>query len=559
MGKKKSLKIIIIAVSALALIGIAAIQYYYVHTAIDASEATFDRNVNDVMSRVVFQIEKNEIALQVRKKLKTFSREQQLVNTLDSLNQELFRSLKKIGVDSMRTDSIIQNTRNQISQRLALNEYGNYLRNIDTTKAEMKIEVPVSDSIMRMEFPYALEKRHMAEMARKENQTAEDRKMAALYSNVDQFLHRAYLVGDVMEDFFNINHFFPIESRVDSANIDSLIRTELSAHGIDAEFVFAVYSPTRDTLMMYDNRVEKQSLVKSKYSFRLFPSDMFSSPDYLKIYFPHKNRYLYSDVSGMLMLTLFLVAVIASSFFFILFNLLQQKRLSEMKTDFINNMTHEIKTPISTISLACEMMSDKTTTIDQQQKDAFISVIAQENKRLAAMTDKILQTAIIERGQMKLKQERTDIHELIRRSVNNTILWVNQKNGKIDLNLDAEHHFSEVDPVHFENVIFNLLDNAIKYSPKEPHIVVSTENTNGYLVIKVKDNGIGIEKKELKKIFESLYRVPTGNIHNVKGFGLGLCYVKAIVASHNGHISVDSEVGKGTTFTILIDALNEKQ
>jgi two-component system phosphate regulon sensor histidine kinase PhoR len=222
-------------------------------------------------------------------------------------------------------------------------------------------------------------------------------------------------------------------------------------------------------------------------------------------------------------------------------------------------MTHEIKTPISTISLACEMMSDKTTTIDQQQKDAFISVIAQENKRLAAMTDKILQTAIIERGQMKLKQERTDIHELIRRSVNNTILWVNQKNGKIDLNLDAEHHFSEVDPVHFENVIFNLLDNAIKYSPKEPHIVVSTENTNGYLVIKVKDNGIGIEKKELKKIFESLYRVPTGNIHNVKGFGLGLCYVKAIVASHNGHISVDSEVGKGTTFTILIDALNEKQ
>jgi len=230
-----------------------------------------------------------------------------------------------------------------------------------------------------------------------------------------------------------------------------------------------------------------------------------------------------------------------------------------MKTDFINNMTHEIKTPISTISLACEMLSDKTTSLEAEQKAGFVTIIAEENKRLAAMAEKILQTAIIDRGRMDLKKERTDIHRLIEKSVNNIRLWVDQKEGFVEASLNAANHFAEVDPVHFENVIFNLLDNAIKYSPHHPEIFIRTENTNGHLVITVRDNGIGIEKKELKKIFDSLYRVPTGNIHNVKGFGLGLCYVKAIISSHEGHIGVDSEIGKGTIFTIKIPVLHEKQ
>jgi len=559
MTKETRLKTIIIAVSAIALIGIAAIQFYYIRTAVHASEATFERNVNDVMSKIIFQMEKNEVASQVRSKLKSFSREQELINTLDSLNQELFRSLQKMGIDSMQTDSVIRQTRNEISEKVAMNQYGEYLKNVDTSKIRKDVLIPEADSLIWLELPFALKEKKERAEAQKNLQTIQERKMDQLYRNVDRFLRRTYLIGDVMEDFFNINHFFPVESRIDSANLDSMIHTELAFRGISAEVVFGIYSSKRDTLIMQSVPGYEDKLRNSNYGYRLFPSDMFSSPDYLMLYFPHKRKFIYSEVSGMLLLSLFLVGVIAVSFFFILFNLLRQKRLSEMKTDFINNMTHEIKTPISTISLACEMLSDKTTSLEAEQKAGFVTIIAEENKRLAAMAEKILQTAIIDRGRMDLKKERTDIHRLIEKSVNNIRLWVDQKEGFVEASLNAANHFAEVDPVHFENVIFNLLDNAIKYSPHHPEIFIRTENTNGHLVITVRDNGIGIEKKELKKIFDSLYRVPTGNIHNVKGFGLGLCYVKAIISSHEGHIGVDSEIGKGTTFTIKIPVLHEKQ
>ncbi|HPS82722.1 MAG TPA: HAMP domain-containing sensor histidine kinase [Bacteroidales bacterium] len=559
MTKETRLKTIIIAVSAVALIGIAAIQFYYIRTAVHASEVTFDRNVNDGMSKIIFQMEKSEVASQVRSKLKSFSREQDLINTLDSLNQEMFRSLQQIGIDSMRTDSVIRQTRNAISEKVAMNQYGEYLKNIDTSKIETEVIIPQADSLMWMELPFALKEKKERAEAQKNLQTIQERKMDQLYRNVDRFLRRTYLIGDVMEDFFNINHFFPVESRIDSANLDSMIRTELAFRGISAEVVYGIYSTKRDTVIMQSVPGYEDKLLNSNFGYRLFPSDMFSSPDYLMLYFPHKRKFIYSEVSGMLLLSLFLVGVIAVSFFFILFNLLRQKRLSEMKTDFINNMTHEIKTPISTISLACEMLSDKTTSLEAEQKAGFVTIIAEENKRLAAMAEKILQTAIIDRGRMDLKKERTDIHRLIEKSVNNIRLWVDQKEGFVEASLNAANHFAEVDPVHFENVIFNLLDNAIKYSPHHPEIFIRTENTNGHLVITVRDNGIGIEKKELKKIFDSLYRVPTGNIHNVKGFGLGLCYVKAIISSHEGHIGVDSEIGKGTIFTIKIPVLHEKQ
>lgn len=556
-NKENKLKTIIIIVSSVALLGIAAIQYYYIRTAVLASEATFDRNVNEGMSKVIFQIEKNEIASQVRKKLKSFSREQALINTLDSLNQNLFRSLKKIGIDTMRTDSIIRKTRFDISEKVAMNQYGEYLKNIDTTKIDTMVHIPQADSILRMELPFVLEKRIKAYNLKKEFIKNEEKKINNLYSDVDRFLRRTYLIGDVMEDFFNINHFFPIESRIDSAKTDSMVRSELAFRSINVDFVFGIYSSKRDTLMMQSKLGYDEELKKSKYGYRLFPSDMFSAPDYLMLYFPHKKAFIYSNIRGLLIISLVLVVVIAFSFFFILFNLLRQKRLSEMKTDFINNMTHEIKTPISTISLACEMVKDNSTALDKEQYENLISVIAEENKRLASMSEKILQTAIMERGGMNLKKELVDIHSIIENSAKNINLWIVQKHGKITLNLQAKKHFAYVDKVHFENVMFNLLDNAIKYSSSKPEITVSTINQGGNIVISIEDKGIGIDKKEIKKIFESLYRVPKGDVHNVKGYGLGLCYVKEIVKEHDGKISVKSEVGEGSTFIIKISAYEE--
>lgn len=230
-----------------------------------------------------------------------------------------------------------------------------------------------------------------------------------------------------------------------------------------------------------------------------------------------------------------------------------------MKTDFINNMTHEIKTPISTISLACEALNFSDSGMDDDAKQNFIKIIQQENKRLAAMTEKILQTAIIEKKTMSLKREVIDIHELINNAVINVSHWVKQKGGTVSTNLNATNSIAMADKIHFENAIYNLLDNANKYSPDIPQILVSSRNENGSILISVEDKGIGISKMEQKKIFEKLYRVSTGNIHSTRGFGLGLNYTKAIVEGHGGKITVESELGKGSVFTIKIPIYHGKK
>jgi two-component system phosphate regulon sensor histidine kinase PhoR len=223
-----------------------------------------------------------------------------------------------------------------------------------------------------------------------------------------------------------------------------------------------------------------------------------------------------------------------------------------MKNDFINNMTHEIKTPISTISLACEALADKDIIKSTVLYDNYINVIHEENKRLGILAERILQSASLEKGQIILTREPVDIHEIIEESINNIKLQVEKKEGEIITKLKATSHILEADKVHLTNVLFNLLDNANKYTPEHPKIEISTENSYSGILISVKDNGPGVSKSNQKKIFEKLYRIPTGNIHNVKGFGLGLSYVKTIVEQHGGKISLESELNRGTKFIVYL-------
>ena len=223
-----------------------------------------------------------------------------------------------------------------------------------------------------------------------------------------------------------------------------------------------------------------------------------------------------------------------------------------MKNDFINNMTHEFKTPISTISLACEALSDHDMRQSGEFTENYIHVIVEENKRLAVMAEKILQTAVIDKGQMKMTKEKIDLHDVISEVIKNISIQVEIKDGVILKNFMAVNSVLEGDKVHLTNLVYNLLDNANKYSPKKPVIRISTENTSSGILLTIEDKGIGISKAEQKKVFEKLYRVPTGNIHEVRGFGLGLSYVKATVEEHNGKISLESEVNKGSTFKVFL-------
>jgi two-component system phosphate regulon sensor histidine kinase PhoR len=247
-----------------------------------------------------------------------------------------------------------------------------------------------------------------------------------------------------------------------------------------------------------------------------------------------------------------LILIIIYSFSYTIFTIFRQKKLSEIKNDFVNNMTHEIKTPIATISLACEVLNDKDVKKSEDLFANYINMIKHENKRLETLVEHILQTATLEKGQLILRKEELDIHAIISTAVNNVGFHVMQKSGRIIENLNAANPIIRADKVHITNLIYNLLDNANKYSPEKPKIVISTENSNNGLIIKVADNGIGISKANQKKIFEKFSRIATGNVHDVKGFGLGLSYVKAIVDKHQGKISIESELKKGSVFIVYL-------
>ena len=255
--------------------------------------------------------------------------------------------------------------------------------------------------------------------------------------------------------------------------------------------------------------------------------------------------------------SIILTLVIILSFSLTIYIIFRQKRLSEIKNDFVSNMTHELKTPISTISLASQMLNDQTIPTESKNYDNISRIIKDESKRLGYQVEKVLQMAIFDHGKIKLKKKKTDINELVHNVITNFALQIENKNGAIEANLDAENAVLHADNVHFTNMISNLVDNAIKYSGDEPEIRVSTMNQKENLIIRVKDNGIGIKKEDQRRIFEKFYRVPTGNIHNVKGFGLGLSYVKKIAEEHNGSISLKSDPGMGTEFEISIP-LNSK-
>lgn len=229
-----------------------------------------------------------------------------------------------------------------------------------------------------------------------------------------------------------------------------------------------------------------------------------------------------------------------------------QKKLSEIKSDFINNMTHELKTPLATISLAIDALTNEKVIHDTSKIKYYSGMIKEENKRMNKQVEKILQAARIERQEISLNLQQLDVHEIIRKVADNLELQIQEKHGRLALSLTAQNQIINADEVHFSNIIFNLLDNAIKYSNESPRIEVETLMNGNALLIKVKDNGIGMNKETQNRIFEKFYRAHTGNIHNVKGFGLGLSYVKAMVEAHNGKIKVESVVGKGSIFTISL-------
>ena len=368
----------------------------------------------------------------------------------------------------------------------------------------------------------------------------------------DKLLKKSYVLNNVLQKIIEYNHFQLLENKVKIKELDSLISIELKNKNIRIKYEFEIYSPQKHMMLLQKTGKYTAELLNNSYKYNLFPEDIYLPSEYLYIYFPKRTTYIFTHMWGILLISGVLVGILVYIFTYTIFILVRQKKLADLKTDLLNNLTHEFKTPISTISLACEALGDKDLQRSSELFNNYVEVIKEENKRLGLMAENVLLAAIIEKGNLRLNRNPLSLHNLILNVIKNISLQVNSRNGLIVSELKAYNDVVNGDREHLSSVIYNLIDNAIKYSSNNPNIKVSTQNIEDGIIISVADNGIGINRINQKKIFENLYRVPTGNIHDAKGYGLGLSYVKAIVEKHGGSISVESQIKKGSTFNIML-------
>lgn len=364
---------------------------------------------------------------------------------------------------------------------------------------------------------------------------------------------RNRLIGSIKSNVsLDIDHAIDA-SKLNFPLLDSLIREELIINGVDITPSIGVLLADADSLLYYSNNANPADLLNSAYKYSFHPHGISHDENlFVALAFPPTPMLLSRDTNLYTFISLCMILLISLLFTFSLRTIYSQRKLDEMKTDFINNMTHEIKTPIATISLACEMLEDESVTSDSATRLNFINIISDENRRMRILIETLLQSAKMSRKNFALNPKEIDLNSLVLSSIQNFKLTLQNRQGTIETHLGNISGTLYADDLHISNMLHNLIDNAIKYSDREPHITITTRTEPGFAVVEIADNGIGIAKEDQKHIFEKFYRVSTGDVHNVKGFGIGLNYVSQVVALHKGKISLTSELGHGSTFTISL-------
>ncbi|UFH35135.1 sensor histidine kinase [Flavobacterium acetivorans] len=345
----------------------------------------------------------------------------------------------------------------------------------------------------------------------------------------------------------------PLEDRVSNEVLQKLLKNELEEYGVKTKFEFAVYSNGLAT------KIKSKDFVYDKeatYPIQIFADNEGNSKYQLLVTFPHKKKFLLSELVSITVLSIIFTLIIIIAYSSALNQLIRQRHIDEIKTDFINNMTHEFKTPIATINLALDAIKNPKIIEDKEKVFKYLQMIRDENKRMHAQVENVLRISKLEKKELDIDKESSDVVEVINDAIEHVNLILEDRQGRITTHFNAARTTVLINEVHFTNVIVNVLENAIKYSPDVPEIDVFTENIKDMILIKVKDQGLGMSKVAQKRVFEKFYREHTGDLHNVKGHGLGLAYVKRIVEDHNGQVYVESEKGKGSTFIIKIPLIN---
>ena len=383
----------------------------------------------------------------------------------------------------------------------------------------------------------------------------------ALKSIVNQMVDKKHEMNkEAFCEYFCVFQNQNVVEHIDEIFLDSIINAEFESLEIDRFFEYAVYKKKSALFVLGNYEKYKNELLNSKYAISLSCVSSCALPDdffYLAVVFPEKELYIIKQLITSLIAGLFFFVLLILSYFKTISYYIKLSKLSAVKADFINNLTHEFKTPIATVSVAGEMLKKDIIINNKEKRDKYLDIIITENERLKKQVNQILQISLIEKKEVVFNFEEVNAHKIINECISNFEMILNQKGGRFDLKLNAEKSIIKVDKEHFYNIISNLIDNALKYNNSiNPLISIQTVNDNNNLNILVSDNGIGISKEYISDIFKQFYRVPTGNIHNIKGFGLGLYYIKTVLKSMQGSIEIKSELSKGTTFKIVLPLMN---
>lgn len=523
----------LILAMGLALVGLVVFQVYWIESIISANEEAFKRDVQDALTSVAQKLEKKEALIVAVDNFHTnFAFKSPSEN--DSNQYELIESTfekKVIQVQDYAKDT--SRRPEWLSFYFDSEKDDPKLKNVSVTLTE----IPSSDS--------------------EEQIFIKEGEVDSIITNNIEYQKRLKRIAKKSEYVQLAMHELfagvkSLDSRIDAQEADSLLKSSLQDRGIELPFDFGIFDPLEERFTIEQISDSKAELQSSELRANLFPNDIMGAAGYLVVRFPDQQTYLLGKIWVTLLSSLIFIVIILVCFSYAIHTIFRQKKLSEIKSDFINNMTHEFKTPISTVSLACEALRDDQIRTTEGLSERYLGIIHDENKRLGLQVEKVLQMAVIDRNDFNLKLEQVNVHEIIEKAMSNIQIQVSSKGGHISKDLQALKQTITADQMHLTNIVYNLLDNANKYSTDKPAIKVMTIDHAKGIMIKIVDKGIGMSKEVVNKIFEKFYRIPTGNLHDVKGFGLGLAYVKNMVEAHGGDIQVRSELNKGSEFTVFL-------
>lgn len=523
MGKK--LFVLLVVLMSLSLIGIIFVQAYFINNTLKNEEKNFELNVIRSLSFVSKAIEDKEFRVFA-------SRTQALFDSGSVPDTTNIRGILVYSYDDITNETTVyQNGILEESFKLPSLFFDIGLDSVDVKRITNQSETKV---FKKNDFNNELE------------------------ISPDKFIQEMNQLDDLSKKVFEEayrNQFknYPIYKRVSKEEVNALLESKLKQNGINTPYEFAIYDKDLATKVQTDN-FERNT--ESTVGVPIFLDNNNKSDYLLYVDFPERRRFLLSSILGMIVLSILFTSIIILAFSSAIYQLIKQRKIAQIKTDFINNMTHEFKTPIATINLALDSIRNPKIIVDQEKVMRYLNMIKDENKRMHAQVENVLRISKLEKNELNISKEREELHDLIEDAITHVELIVEDRKGYVKTHLEANKSSVLANETHFTNVIVNILDNAIKYSDDEPKIDVYTENVGNNIILKITDQGNGMSKQVQKRVFEKFYREHSGNVHNVKGHGLGLAYVKRIVEDHQGHISVESEKGKGSTFIIKLPLIS---